>query len=503
MSNQAKTNLSSYLLYSLPVITSVWLIAPLGVLQGIYAKYFGLSLSTIAVVILCARLFDAVSDPLVGYYADHYHRRSGTRKPMIVIGGLLFIVCGYFLYVPFGVDLSVLSDVDSPATASVSVVYFSVCFIAFYMTSTLFEIPHIAWAGELAEDAGNKAKIFSYRNIAGYLGSLSFFAIPLLPVFDTADITPVSLRLSVLIAGVFMLFFLIVCVTTVPNSLPPDHAQHKKTHPAESLQTCKRLEPRLPNSLLSDVVGNTPFLLFIASFLLTALGTGMWYGLLFIYVDAYLNLGAEFAPMFIYGYVAGIAATPIWCHLAIKLGKRTTWLIAMVLIITGFVYTGTLVPGTASLRDLLFLQMMIAIGFAAVGVIAPAMVSEISDYGAWKSKTERPASYFALYAFSYKTAMAVSSALGFAIAGWYGFDATTQTQSESGVFGMTLAVAWVPVVCSILALIFIASIPMTTHRHGIIRRRLDSRSERIRTEAESVLTTSQQRQSGTLVEANG
>ena len=55
-----------YLAYSAPAIASACLIAPIGVVQGVYAKYFGLPLSTIALVILCARCFDAISDPVVG-----------------------------------------------------------------------------------------------------------------------------------------------------------------------------------------------------------------------------------------------------------------------------------------------------------------------------------------------------------------------------------------------------------------------------------------------------
>ena len=54
------------LVYVLPNIGWVLLAAPLAVLGGIYAKYFGLSLTTIGTVMLVARLSDALTDPLVG-----------------------------------------------------------------------------------------------------------------------------------------------------------------------------------------------------------------------------------------------------------------------------------------------------------------------------------------------------------------------------------------------------------------------------------------------------
>ncbi len=113
-----------------------WLGAPIPILQGIYAKYYGFSLTTLATIILLARFFDAITDPLIGYYSDRYARRTGTRKPFILAGGLLLILSAYFLYVPIGGDIG--------ESSNVSVAYFTFWFMALYLAMTLFEIPHSA-----------------------------------------------------------------------------------------------------------------------------------------------------------------------------------------------------------------------------------------------------------------------------------------------------------------------------------------------------------------------
>ena len=82
----------------------VWLMAPSNIIQGVYAKYFGIPLTTIAAVLILARVFDSITDPLVGFYSDRYHRRVGNRKPFIIIGCVLFVISSYFLFVPFGFD---------------------------------------------------------------------------------------------------------------------------------------------------------------------------------------------------------------------------------------------------------------------------------------------------------------------------------------------------------------------------------------------------------------
>ena len=94
------SNTKKYVLYALPVVTLAWLMAPLAVVQGIYAKHHGLSLTSIASVLVIARLFDAVTDPMVGYFSDCYQQRYGSRKPIMIVGGVLFTISAYFLYVP-------------------------------------------------------------------------------------------------------------------------------------------------------------------------------------------------------------------------------------------------------------------------------------------------------------------------------------------------------------------------------------------------------------------
>lgn len=497
MTRQSGNKSLYYLAYSLPVITTIWLITPIAIVQGIYAKYFGLSLSTIAGVILFARLFDAITDPLVGYYCDQYSTRLGSRKPIILVGGILFIISSYFLYVPYGVEPTVILDTsEEKSSSAVSSLYFAAWFIAFYMTSTLFEIPHLTWASELAPNAIDKAKLFSFRTLAMYLGQLLFFSIPMLPFFTTTEITPASLQVSVMTAGFLLLLFLFACLKLVPDNLSVKSLPLKQSYVVDhstsiawrgdAKSTKNKSAGQIINFqgarvLLQELLVNPPFMLFIGAFFLASTSVGMWYGLIFIYVDVYLGMGEQFAPMFMLAFLAGIFATPIWGWLSIRLGKKTCWLMAITLLIASYIFTASLKPSETDLADLVALKIINTLAFVCIHVIAPAIVSEVSDYAAWKNGVERPASYFALYYFTSKTAIAISTALGLAIAGWYGFDTMADKQTETSVFGITLAIVWVPIVFATLALGFVALTPINERRHFIIHKRLHSRKARMKT----------------------
>jgi Na+/melibiose symporter-like transporter len=88
--------------FAAPSIAITFLFGPLALVQGIYAMHYGVALTGIAAVLLISRLFDAVTDPLIGYFSDRARARTGTRKPFICFGGVGLVVCSYFLFIPSG-----------------------------------------------------------------------------------------------------------------------------------------------------------------------------------------------------------------------------------------------------------------------------------------------------------------------------------------------------------------------------------------------------------------
>ena len=125
------------LAFAIPSIGLAIMLGPIAVLSGIYAKNFGLTLTTIASVMLIARVFDAVTDPIIGYCSDRWRLRTGSRKPFMLIGAILLVPCSYFLFVPGG---------------TVSAAYFTFWYLAFYLSLTIFAIPQLAWINEFTTD---------------------------------------------------------------------------------------------------------------------------------------------------------------------------------------------------------------------------------------------------------------------------------------------------------------------------------------------------------------
>ena len=432
-----------YLYYASPVVATTMLIAPMNIIQGIYAKHYGIALTTLAAIILVSRLMDTISDPIIGYLADRYQRKNGTRKPFIAVGVVLSLVCGYFIYSP---------------PFDVTPFYATFWFIAFYTAFTLFEIPHQTWPADV--HSSYRARLYSCRVFAIYCGLIIFYCVPLFSVFDTSDITPVTLKISFFLASIVILPALYLAVKSVPSG--GTFVFKKDTGLSDTDLTVK------------NVFKNQPFIIFLAAFIFSGFSAGMWYGVIFIYVDSYLEMGDQFAKMFLVAFFVGALVTPLCYRLTFFVDKKQIWMFGVILMLMSFIFTGTLSPGTTSIMDLMIVKILQTCGLVCITVVTPIILSDIADYSQLKYKIESNGLYFSLKIFFEKVNVAGGMALALAIAGWYGFDMTTSAHSELSIRGLKLSASWMPSFCAIVSLIFVAISPIGKRRHLIIRNRLDA-----------------------------
>ena len=435
-------------IYALPTVGIYFLLGPIAIIQGIYAKYFGISLTVIAGVLLVSRLFDAIIDPIIGYISDEYYRSYQSRKPFVLVGSVVYVTSSYFLFVPPEI---------------VSTAYFTIWFILFYFGFTLFDIPHLAWANDLAVSSEEKNTIYSRRAVGVFAGGTLFYAVPLLPIFETNEFTPDTLRASVLIAAVVIVTSLMLTMTRLPNASDGKLGR----------QRFKQMLSIQPKAIFK----NKPLLVFLASFFFFGAGAGMWFGMIFIFTDSYLRLGEKFSILLLSGSLIGMVSIILWSHLARKIEKTSVWSIGVLFLFGAILITGNLNPGVQSFKYLLVVMALFYSGLAAINIIAPSILSDIVDYSCWRYKNDCAASYFSIYTLAIKLNAAVGGAVGLAIAGSSGFDPTVQNIEGQMIFGLRLSVSWLPAIIIMFSYFFIALNPINRNRQSILRRRLLSNIE--------------------------
>lgn len=432
----------TWILYSLPTVGTMMLLMPSStILQGVYARDYGLPLTALGAIVLLARVFDAVTDPLIGALSDRYRARHGHRRPWIIGGALLLAVFAYLLYVPL-----------LPG----SLWYFATMLCGLYLAWTILEIPHISWGADLSVDSRQRSALYTVRGLAYQLGSLAAYAFPLLPFFAVHEYNPTTLKWFAL-AGIAYL---------VPASL----FMALRT-PIGELQV--RNEPLRWRDLKSTFFGNRPLMLFIAIMLLAGLGLGIWIGVLYIALDSYFQLREHTALLFTLTIPAGLVGLPVWGWIAAQLSKRIAWTLSMGLGGVCLLSLALVPPGPASLPILIAIIAFLGAVMSGQGVLVPAILADTTDYAQWKFGREVRAIYFSVYSMSVKILAGLGAGLGLFLLGLFGYDAATHEQTELARIGMLTTLSLLPGGVVLLSATLIWLYPLTEKRHAVIIKRME------------------------------
>jgi Na+/melibiose symporter-like transporter len=126
-----------------------------------YSQVIGLRADLVSLGILIALIFDAVSDPLVGYISDNFHSPWGRRHPFMYAAGLPVAVAYYFLWAP-------------PAWDEQGLFLYFVCMAILIRTMiTFYEIPATALVAELTDDYDQRTEMMSFRYFFAWWGGLT------------------------------------------------------------------------------------------------------------------------------------------------------------------------------------------------------------------------------------------------------------------------------------------------------------------------------------------
>jgi GPH family glycoside/pentoside/hexuronide:cation symporter len=145
-----------------------------GIMVGLMGNIsLGLSAFWLGVILIIPRLWDAISDPIIGHLSDNTRTRWGRRRPYLLIGGLLVAVLFVVLWwIPKGEVMQTWFPTESGFQAF-QLVYILVALLLFFTAVNIFEIPHGALGMELTTDYHERTRLFSAKSFVGNLFAMS------------------------------------------------------------------------------------------------------------------------------------------------------------------------------------------------------------------------------------------------------------------------------------------------------------------------------------------
>lgn len=126
-----------------------------------YNQVLGLPASWVGLGLMTALIFDALSDPLVGYLSDNLHSKWGRRHPFMYAAALPVMFSFYLLWNP-----------PTGLSPEALLVYFITVSILVRTFVTLYEIPSTSLVAELSADYDVRTSMLSFRYFFGWWGGL-------------------------------------------------------------------------------------------------------------------------------------------------------------------------------------------------------------------------------------------------------------------------------------------------------------------------------------------
>ncbi len=396
---------------------SVGMSLPLAIfLPPFYTKTLGLGLAEVGFIFMLVRVFDIVTDPVMGIIGDRFSSRWGRRKHWLVIA-LPFMMLGVFMaYIPQGTP---------------SIWYLGFWLVVLYVGTTMQTISHSAWAAELSPHYDERSRIAAFNAFAAYAGSLLILG-PL-AILEFSG-TPPAGHQALAFFGIMAIVFAPICVFGALKFVP-----ERKTAPAPHIGLVRGLKvvlgnPHMRRLLLADAMASIP----------GAVMSG-----LFIFYQAELLGSAKFNSLgLIAFFVAHIIGVPMWMRLSRRVGKHRAFGIGSLCF--GFTSALFFIPGEGDMVLFVFLLFLTGLAYSGLLFLIRAMGADVVDYDNVETGGQRTGLYFSLLALTAKAGGALAIGITYPLLALVGFDAQGNN-SEETEFAFRMIYVIVPVVSMILA----------------------------------------------------
>jgi GPH family glycoside/pentoside/hexuronide:cation symporter len=411
--------------FFLKYATDVLLIAP-----GVVATLFALG-----------RLWDAVSDPLVGAWSDRTRTRLGRRRPWM-LGGLAFLGASFAM---IWTAPRALSEVWLAAWVALAL-------FAFYTAFTAYVIPHFALGAELSDDHHDRSRVYGTRAAAFTLGMLPAFAAMQL-VNNAGD--PRAAAAAVALCGALAGTLILLAPLRVA-----ERGEFQGRGTGASLRA------------VADVLRNPYARRILLVQFTDSLGVGVL-GILAPYFAQYVlrrpDLIAALPAVFV---VCALVSVPLWVQASRRFGKRAAWTASLLGVSLAF--GSTIAVGENDVAWLV--GSLVAAGlFAGCGnVIGPSMLADVIDADELATGSRREGIYAATWGFAFKAGSALTVFLTGIALELSGFQPNVEQEAAAswtlrGIF------AGAPLVMSLAGALLLRGYVLDAAAHARIRAELERR----------------------------
>lgn len=419
-----------------------------------YTDVFGLAAGAVGLMMTVTRVFDAVTDPLMGVLADRTQSRWGKFRPYLLFAAVPYGILGYLMFA--NPDLS----------PSGKLIYAYITYSLTWLAFTVINIPYSAMMGVMTPNPRERTILSSYRFVFAFGGGflIGLFVLPLKDFLGGDDPADGFRRTMMIFATCSVVMFFI------------------------TFWFCKeRVEPRREQtaSLKQDLgmlFRNVPWLVLVLVSLFNLTGAGMRGGAGMYYFRYIVGDEAK-ATLFMTTGMGMFVLGSATAGLLTRYFTRRNLMIVLP-VISGIATFAFLVVDSSNYGLIIALNMVASLSMGPTPAIAWSFYADAADWGEWKYGRRATALVFSASTFSVKLSLAIGSGLLGLVLSGYGFIAHAE-QTERAMSGIMLSFAVIPGILTLLSGLVILFYPLREADNRAIESELEARRAQQGGEAEA------------------
>jgi len=428
----------------------------------------GISPIVIGAILMFYRLWDSVTDVVMGNVSDNARTRWGRRRPFIIIGAVL---AGFILPI-----LWQASPEWSPSRLIAYVVIVGMCL---YTASTIWGMPYYSLGMELTPDYNERTRLTAVRamfeKVAGIFAGwmLALVSLPMFgdPITGEPNLVNGMKHIS------WLLGLIVIVLGVLPGIFVKERYYEKEVVSQAKIGLIKSIKTTLCCK---------PFMMLMTVFLLTVIGSKLVGGLGMYLNIYYINAGDLQQAGIIEGLkgsamlIPGILSVPFWAWVSEKIGKRQAVGLTIML---GFI--GNILVYFCFTPAHPYLQIVPSVFLSAFGsaiwMLIPSMQADIADYDELQTGERREGSFSSVSSWFYKFSMTLTVGISGVILAGTGFDVVKygKTQPPEVLERMLAWYVFLPMVVWSIALILLYRYKLTQSAVMDVRTQLEERRGKI------------------------
>ncbi|MEN8161509.1 MAG: MFS transporter [Myxococcota bacterium] len=399
-------------------------------------------------IVMVARIWDGISDPLAGTLSDRTRSRLGRRRSWMLAAVL-----------PMAVTLAALWSPPAALEGLALILWMGAFYVLWETASTMLIVPYAALGNELSDSYHERTRIFGWRHlisVAGYATALGFVYL-MRTAGDRSLAEGREMATAVgLAAGALLACLVLWAVRELPEPV---------THQGRGGVSVWRA--------LGDVFRNPHARVLLLVYAIEAFGMGSISFLAPYVLDDVLGAQGYLELVLLAWVLPQFAFTPLWMNLSRRFGKKQLWMAGMVLY--AFAFGANVFIMQSNVALLFCIVLLLGVGGGIGNVVAPAIQADVIDWDELRTGERKEGAYTAVWNLIRKGGWGIAAGVGGLALGWSGYDGAAEAQTDTVRWTIVVLVSLVPASANVLGAFFMRRFGLNEAEHADVLRRIRER----------------------------